>query len=158
MIIIIIMFTISISFSTSIRFLQGRLETSVGELVVQVETQGHIIEAIKRGRTLATIQGGNPVLPIAAIQHQVVLEERMQRLEDGMKAKDVPIEEQSQVITQLMELSLLPGRKFNSCVSISDYNKDSRNINSTIRSSCGMQLFVARPSRWMSGLRTQSPT
>ena len=119
---------------------------------------------MKRGRTLATIQGGNnnhnnydnggndndngdnisnaiyiqggnPVLAIAAIQQQVVLEERMLRLEDSMNAKDVLIEEQSQVITQLMELLWLPGRKFNSCVSIGDYNNNSRNNNSTIRSS-----------------------
>ena len=64
-----------------------------------------------------------------------LLENRTQRLEDRITAKDVLIEEQSQVITQLMELSWLPGRKFNSCASINDYNNNnSRNINSTIRS------------------------
>ena len=118
----------------------------MGELVVQVETQSHIIEAIKRGRTLAMIQGGNPELAIAAIQHQNVLEERMQKLEDDMKAKDVLIEEQSQVITQLMA-QWLPGRKFNSCVSISDYNNNNRNINTTIRSSWRHAALREDPQR-----------
>ena len=59
-------------------------------------------------------------MALIAIQHQSIIEDRLKKLEDDMKAKDVLIEEQSQVITQLMNYWLDPGRKFNSCVSISD--------------------------------------
>ena len=60
------------------------------------------------------------MLAIAAIQHQSIIEDRLQKLEADMKAKDVLIEEQSQVINQFMSQWPNQGLKFNSCVSISD--------------------------------------
>ena len=65
-------------------------------------------------------------MALAAIQHQSIVEDRLQKLEDDMKAKDVLIEEQSQVINQFMAQWLIPGRKFNSCVSISGYNNNNK--------------------------------